>query len=51
MEHSKVSVKYSEKKLCLRGSLLLVVIQFLWGVRGTGVGWGWALIRGGRLFE
>ena len=37
------------RKLCLRGSLLLVLIQFLGGVRGKGVGWGGRLFEAGRL--
>ena len=50
------------RKLRLRGSLLIVLIQFFYGGRGNEEGWGWALIRGwalinffclwdGRLFE
>ena len=40
------SCKILRRKLCLRGSLLLVLIQFL----GGGVGWG-GVGWGGRLFE
>ena len=32
------------RKLCLPWSLLLVIIQFLGGGRGNGVGWEWVLI-------
>ena len=61
------SCKILWRKLRLRGSLLLVLIQFLGGVRGKGVGWGgrlltfsafrmgaysrWALIRGWALIR
>ena len=37
------------RKLRLRWSLLLVLIQFLGGVRGKGVGWGGRLFEAGRL--
>ena len=37
------------RKLRLRGSLLLVLIQFWGGVRGKGVGWGGRLFEAGRL--
>ena len=46
MEQSKVCVKYSERKLRLWGSLLIVFIQFWVGWKGKGGGVGWALIRG-----
>ena len=51
------SCKILERKLCLRGSLLLVLIQFFWGGVGggghffefkwewEGSGVGWALIN------
>ena len=45
----QVSCKILWRKLRLRGSLLLVLIQFLGGVRGKGVGWGGRLFEAGRL--
>ena len=37
------------RKLRLRGSLLLVLIQFWGGARDKGVGWGGRLFEAGRL--